>query len=79
MPAGRSIVELQAEALRDSDGGVISWEYSKPGETTRQAKIGYVERFKPWDVVFVTGAYFDDIDHAFRVSCCNFARSAVWC
>ncbi len=64
--SGRSIVELQARVLRDSDGGVINWEYSKPGETTRQPKIGYVERFKPWDAVFITGAYYDDIDAAFR-------------
>jgi len=38
--SGRSIVELQAKALRTSDEGVINWEYSKPGETTRQPKIG---------------------------------------
>ncbi len=65
--SGRSIVELQAETLRNSDGGVINWEYSKPGETTRQPKIGYVARFKPWDAVFITGAYYDDINAAFRV------------
>jgi len=64
--SGRSIVELQAEALRHSDGGVINWEYAKPGETARQPKIGYVERFKPWDAVFITGAYYDDINAAFR-------------
>ena len=64
--SGRSIVDLQADALRSIDGGVINWEYSKPGETTRQPKVGYVERFRPWDVVFVTGAYYDDIGAAFH-------------
>jgi len=66
--AGRSIVALQADALRNSDGGVINWEYLKPGGTVRQPKIGYVVRFKPWDAVFITGAYYDDIDAAFRVA-----------
>ena len=66
--SGRSIVALQQEALRDSDGGVIRWEYSKPGETVRQAKIGWVARFRPWDAVFITGAYYDDINSAFRAA-----------
>jgi methyl-accepting chemotaxis protein len=66
--AGRSIVELQADALRTGDEGVINWEYSKPGETARQPKIGYIIRFKPWDAVFITGAYYDDIDTAYRAT-----------
>jgi methyl-accepting chemotaxis protein len=64
--AGRSIVELQAQALRTSEQAVLNWDYSKPGETARQPKIGYAIRFKPWDAVFITGAYYDDIDAAYH-------------
>ena len=38
----------------------------KPGETVRQAKIGWAARFRPWDSVFITGAYYDDINAAFQ-------------
>ena len=66
--SGRSIVALVQDIPRDSDGGVIHWEYSKPGETVRQAKIGWVARFRPWDAVFITGAYYDDINAAFHAA-----------
>jgi methyl-accepting chemotaxis protein len=65
---GRLTIELANEILRTKDEGTISYLYTKPGETVRQPKISYVTAFKPWDAVFMTGAYYDDIDAAFDSS-----------
>jgi methyl-accepting chemotaxis protein len=63
---GRLVIELIREALAHSDTGVISYTFPKPGQTVRQPKITFVERFKPWDLVFVAGAYFDDVEVTLR-------------
>ncbi len=63
---GRPITELIRDAMRNSDGGVVSYSFPKPGQTQLEPKISYVARFAPWDLVFVAGAYVDDIDAAFH-------------
>jgi methyl-accepting chemotaxis protein len=63
---GRSSAELANAALRNSDGGVITYEVAKPGQTEHLPKISYVARFAPWEVDFIAGAWTDDIDAAFR-------------
>jgi len=60
--AGHTVSALEAEALRGGDEGVIRYSYPKPGQTVAQSKIAYVARFAPWDGVFLSGAYVDDID-----------------
>ncbi len=63
---GRPLAELIAQALRNSDDGVVSYLFPKPGQTAPQRKVSYVARFAPWDVVFFAGAYIDDLDADFR-------------
>jgi methyl-accepting chemotaxis protein len=63
---GRPITELIRDALRNSDSGVVSYSFPKPGQTQLEPKVSYVARFAPWDLVFVAGAYVDDIDAAFH-------------
>ena len=63
---GRPLTELINSALRNSDTGVVSYTYPKPGQTVRQPKVSYMARFKPWDLVFVAGAFLDDLDVAVR-------------
>jgi methyl-accepting chemotaxis protein len=63
--SGRSITSLKADALRDSDEGVISYSFPKPGQTQAIAKVAYVAKFAPWGVDFLAGSYTDDLDAAF--------------
>jgi len=66
LPDGRSLVEPVKAALVQADEGHVSYLFVRPGEKVPQPKVAYIERFRPWDVVFVVGAYTDDIDAAFR-------------
>jgi len=65
---GRSITDLQNEALRDRDEGVITYLFPKPGQTQPLSKIAYVARFAPWQAIFLAGAYSDDLDTAFHAA-----------
>jgi methyl-accepting chemotaxis protein len=64
--AGRPLTELIKNALQDSDEGVVTYLFPKPGLSQPQLKISYVARFAPWQVVFFAGAYTDDLDAAFH-------------
>ncbi|MGR0280018.1 diguanylate cyclase [Marinomonas dokdonensis] len=46
----------------DQGGGFVHYEWPKPGGRQPVAKIGYVELFKPWQLVFVSGLYVDDLN-----------------
>jgi methyl-accepting chemotaxis protein len=60
--AGASSADLARVALQDSDWGVISYNVAKPGAPAAQPKLAYVARFAPWQLVFITGAWTEDID-----------------
>jgi len=66
--SGRSTAQLAREVLSAADGGVIWYSALKPGSTTSQAKVSYVARFAPWQMVFIAGAWMDDVDAAYRDS-----------
>jgi methyl-accepting chemotaxis protein len=65
---GRSVTDLIKDVLANSDNGVVYYSFSRPGQTKRQPKVSYVARFAPWDLVFLAGAYVDDIEAAFRAT-----------
>jgi methyl-accepting chemotaxis protein len=65
---GNLVTDLLKDALRNANDGVISYMFPKPGQTERQLKVSYVARFAPWELVFVAGAYVDDLSAAFRAS-----------
>ncbi|HUB46999.1 MAG TPA: methyl-accepting chemotaxis protein [Acetobacteraceae bacterium] len=65
---GRSLTSLIDLALRDSDHGVVSYDFAKPGQTQAQPKVAYVELFRPWNLAFAAGAYTDDLDAAFHAT-----------
>jgi methyl-accepting chemotaxis protein len=66
--AGHGSAELAAAVLREADGGVIWYNVVKPGDTAPQLKLSYVARFAPWGLVFIAGAWTDDIAATFRAS-----------
>ena len=65
---GRTLTDLMKEALRTTNETFVSYLFAKPGQTQPQPKVAYVSRFVPWDLVFVVGAYTDDLETAFRGS-----------
>src|SRR5580658_2345504 len=66
--SGRSAADLANDVLRGADGGVIWYLALKPGNAAPQAKVSYVARFAPWQMVFIAGAWIDDVDAAFRIT-----------
>lgn len=50
----------------DPKGGFVGYYWPKPGSSAPVAKISYVAYFAPWDWVYGTGLYLDDVDAAFR-------------
>jgi methyl-accepting chemotaxis protein len=63
---GRPLTSLFADALRNSDDGVVAYSFPKPGQTQKLPKVAYVARFAPWNALFLSGAYTDDLDATFR-------------
>jgi methyl-accepting chemotaxis protein len=63
---GKSIRDLVREVLRDSDQGVISYAFPRPGETVPVPKVAYVASFPAWQGYFLAGAYTDDFEASFR-------------
>ena len=66
--AGRSTAELIRELLRTAEGGVIRYQALRPGGAGAQAKLSYVASFPPWGMVFIAGAWIDDVQAAWRDS-----------
>ena len=65
---GRLLTLLYKEALRNVDEATVSYLFPKPGETQPQPKIAFVAAFRPWQVVFVCGAYTSDLDVMFAAT-----------
>ncbi len=64
---GRLLGELMQDVFKTSDVGTISYVTAKPGQTEPQPKISYISRYAPMNVVFMAGAYVDDVDRDFQV------------
>jgi methyl-accepting chemotaxis protein len=65
---GQPLSGVIIAAVRTSDAGITSYMFPKPGQTTPLRKVTAVGRFRPWDMVFLVGAYTDDLDAAFNAS-----------
>ena len=66
--SGRSIFTLATEALAGRDSAMFTYLYPRPGQTEPLRKVTAVTRFAPWQMVFMSGAYTDDLDALFRDS-----------
>jgi methyl-accepting chemotaxis protein len=65
---GTPIIELMRNAVRDQTGGVIWYNFPKPGQKVALPKVSYIERFEPLGGVFLAGAYVDDLEASFHAS-----------
>jgi methyl-accepting chemotaxis protein len=66
--SGRSTAELIRDLPAGEDGGAIWYQAVKPGNTEAQYKVSYVVPFAPWRMVFIAGAWMDDVEAAYRAS-----------
>jgi methyl-accepting chemotaxis protein len=56
-----------AVAVVKRDGkGFNAYAFPRPGATEASPKISYDVTYRPWDWIFMTGVYLDDIDAAYR-------------
>lgn len=66
-PAGNYLFRDIARIGSSAAGqGFVQYLWPKPGADAAQPKLSYVANYKPWDWIFITGVYLDDIDAAFR-------------
>lgn len=61
-PAGKFLFNEFVDVVSKNGKGVVHYLWEKPGFDTPQAKISFVEGFKPWGWIIGTGVYADDID-----------------
>jgi diguanylate cyclase (GGDEF)-like protein len=66
--------QLLAVARSANKEGALSYRIPKAGQTTPLEKVAYTRLFEPWGWSISTGAYIDDIEHAFIAR----ALSALW-
>jgi methyl-accepting chemotaxis protein len=65
---GNAVYVGLTNAARDPKGGFTNYVWPHVGGTEQVPKMAYALRYEPWDWVFSTGAYMDDINAAFMTS-----------
>ncbi|MGA4020352.1 methyl-accepting chemotaxis protein [Ralstonia nicotianae] len=65
---GNSVYVNLTSAARQPNGGFTSYVWPHVGGTALVPKTAFAQRYEPWDWVFSTGAYMDDINAAFMTS-----------
>src|SRR4029077_7507153 len=75
---GKPITGSFIEALRNADEAVVDYYYPKPGQTEALAKVSLVKKFKPWNMIFGTGVYTDDLETEFRSGLLHIGLAALF-
>ncbi|MGM3276006.1 methyl-accepting chemotaxis protein [Ralstonia sp. 24A2] len=65
---GNAVYVGLTNAAKDPKGGFTSYVWPKVGGTEPVPKTAFAMRYEPWDWVFSTGVYMDDINAAFMTS-----------
>ncbi|MEV8471179.1 methyl-accepting chemotaxis protein [Ralstonia sp. UNC404CL21Col] len=65
---GNAVYVGLTNAAKDPKGGFTSYVWPKVGGTDPVPKTAFAMRYEPWDWVFSTGVYMDDINAAFMTS-----------
>jgi len=60
-PNGKNLFAEMVEKGKKDGSGFVEYQWAKPGFTTPQDKLSYIEVFQPWGWVIGTGVYIDDI------------------
>ena len=68
-PDGQAIFVMFAQRAQKSDGGgLVEYQWPKPGQDKPAPKISYVKGFAPWGWVLGSGVYADDLRAQFLSS-----------
>src|SRR5579864_418527 len=65
---GKPMVGSMIEVVKDADEGTTEYVFPKPGTKEPLPKLTYVIKFKPWNAVFGTGVWIDDIEADYRAA-----------
>lgn len=64
---GRTFVLTQRDTAL-AGGGIVHYEFSKPGSTQAAEKLAHIRPFAPWRWFVATGIYLDDVDREIRLA-----------
>ena len=74
-PDGQAIFPMFARRAREPDGGgLVEYQWPKPGQEQPVPKFAHVQLFAPWGWVVGSGVYVDDLRSAFLH---NLGRTAI--
>jgi methyl-accepting chemotaxis protein len=65
-PNGVHLYQDAVRVVKQDGKGFTTYAFPRPGATEPLPKISFDSGYQPWDWVFMTGVYVDDIDTAFH-------------
>ncbi|MGX7703557.1 methyl-accepting chemotaxis protein [Methylobacterium sp. Gmos1] len=63
--SGMLLVKAITDIARSGTPGTLRYVFPRPGGTTHEPKLSYIQGFAPWAIAIFTGVYIDDIEAAF--------------
>jgi methyl-accepting chemotaxis protein len=76
-PDARTRSDALLGAGKQPGGGHVFYTYKKPGGTEPLPKVSSIANYQPWQWVFGTGTYIDDIDAAYWHSAWRLAGASA--
>ncbi|HEU4669561.1 MAG TPA: methyl-accepting chemotaxis protein [Dyella sp.] len=67
-PNGKKLFQAMLAVDQKDGSGVTEYVWPLPGTKEQAPKISYTAWYKPWDLHFGTGAYYVNIDAAYRAN-----------
>ncbi|MET4702392.1 methyl-accepting chemotaxis protein [Constrictibacter sp. MBR-5] len=61
-PDGKRLFQAFVEKVKAEGGGIVDYQWPKPGSDKPQPKLSYVVGFAPWGWIVGTGLYVDDLN-----------------
>jgi methyl-accepting chemotaxis protein len=61
-PNGLALFVKFVEVCKQNGGGIVKYQWSKPGSEKPVDKYSYVKLFEPWGWIIGTGAYISDVE-----------------
>ncbi|MEH2473147.1 methyl-accepting chemotaxis protein [Nitrobacteraceae bacterium AZCC 2161] len=77
MPDGRYISQTSVDAVKNSEEGLASYDYPKPGATEALPKMTFVKKFAPWKLLITAGVWTDDLEADFHATLYRLAGAGL--
>jgi methyl-accepting chemotaxis protein len=65
---GVRLYQNMVDIVKRDGRGFTRYSFAKPNNSGVFPKLSYVDSYQPWDWIFISGVYIDDIDTAFRTT-----------